>query len=146
MESKTSDSWISLRLRLSSRLRWFVRANQIVLSLVDVFISLSLSLYVGLDEFTFCEDRSCHGIDLSYTFNIPNANFTSNGRYISRTLVDYWTNFAKTNDPQSSQGVTWPRYYIKTKNFLKFQKPKNKIYSRYQDRSCEFFDSIGYYF
>lgn len=97
---------------------------------------------------TICFVHSCHGDDMPYTFDVPNTSFTADGRYISQTLIEYWSNFAKTNNPKTSKEITWPSYNSKSAQFLRFKKPENKIeshYLTYLTQECNVFDKIGYY-
>ena len=102
--------------------------------------------FPGWGNDTYCYNYTCHGSDCPYTFDVPDANFTTDGRYIAETHMEYWSNFAKTNSTQSSKGIEWPSYDPKGRQYLRFQKPQNGIDSMYLNKDCNLFDSIGYYY
>ncbi len=43
-----------------------------------------------------CIQTSGHGGDMPYTFDIPDANFTSTGRTVASQHIQYWSNFARS--------------------------------------------------
>ena len=60
-----------------------------------------------------------HGIEVPYVFGLigkpipaawPAAPDTESERRLQDAVADYWTNFARTGSPGTSQGVTWPRF------------------------------------
>lgn len=101
---------------------------------------------IGWDNETYCYNYACHGSDMPYTFDVPDANFTDSGRYIAQTHADYWSNFAKTNNTQTSLGVTWPSYDPKSPRYIHFKKPQNLVETGYLSKECNLFDEIGYYY
>jgi len=59
-----------------------------------------------------------HGLEVAYTFGnirrvvpFPLAQFMHPHNYeVSRLMMVYWTNFAKTGDPNGGGALEWPRY------------------------------------
>ena len=60
-----------------------------------------------------------HGIEVPYVFGIigkpvpdawPAAPDTEAETRLQDTMIDYWTNFARTGSPGTAGGVEWPRY------------------------------------
>jgi para-nitrobenzyl esterase len=55
-----------------------------------------------------------HAAELSYLFNlrtpVPNPGFTPSQQALSNAMVGYWTQFAKSGDPNSADAPTWPPY------------------------------------
>ncbi|HLX37289.1 MAG TPA: carboxylesterase family protein [Candidatus Binataceae bacterium] len=52
----------------------------------------------------------CHTVELQYLFSMG-ATFTSDEMTLSQTMIDYWTQFAKTLNPNSSTAPSaWPEY------------------------------------
>ena len=55
-----------------------------------------------------------HSDDIEYVFGTldtrPDAEWRPEDRKLSREMMDYWTNFAKTGDPNGSGLPEWPRY------------------------------------
>jgi para-nitrobenzyl esterase len=55
-----------------------------------------------------------HSDDIEYVFGTldtrPGWNVRPEDRQLSEAIMNYWTNFAKTGDPNGSVLVTWPKY------------------------------------
>jgi para-nitrobenzyl esterase len=56
-----------------------------------------------------------HASELQYLFNfletpVPSPGLTSTQTQLSQTMVGYWTQFARTGDPNSAGAPTWPPY------------------------------------
>ena len=52
-----------------------------------------------------------HGGELAYVFNVPRAvPFDDEGKAVAAAANKYWTQFAKTGDPDSAGGPTWPKF------------------------------------
>ena len=90
----------------------------------------------------------CHGSDLPYTFSTTGPyNFTSTGRQVADSHMNYWSNFARNTDPNSADTASfdvWPAYTSANKTYLRFA-AKNLIQNNYLKAECDFFDKIGYY-
>lgn len=66
---------------------------------------------------------------------------------LSNSLITYWSNFAKTGDPNRGAPVTlqWPAF--KSDSLwpqMFFATPKNSVKSSYRKEFCDFWDSLGY--
>jgi carboxylesterase type B len=107
--------------------------------------------FPGWGNDTFCIGHTCHGGDMPYTFDIPDANFTDVGHQIALQHIQYWSNFAKNQSPNSNETISgdsllyWPKYDTINRNNLRFKAPKNIIEAKYLEKECDFLDSIGYY-
>ncbi|MBN2168811.1 MAG: carboxylesterase family protein [Actinobacteria bacterium] len=95
--------------------------------------SVSCQANEGLDSYLYNFSRrpdldliemvgACHALELFYVF----GNFT--GRFadikdsqvdlaLSGTMMSYWTNFAKTGDPNSKELPAWPAFALKGKKY-----------------------------
>ena len=94
----------------------------------------------------YCNGHVCHGGDMPYTFDVPDSNFTSSGHTIAVQHIQYWSNYARSESPNSQNNIlNWPNYDIKSRNNLRFKAPENIIESEYIKKDCDFLDSIGYY-
>ena len=100
----------------------------------------------GWDNLTFCIGHVCHGSELPYVFQSAWINFTDAGRRVSTSMINYWTNFGKTRDPnQPVKGsVQWPKTMMGNEKYLFFQDPL-LIGEDYLKDDCDFFDQIGYH-
>lgn len=121
-------------------------------------------------EFDYCNGHSCHAIELPFVFHTLNmANFTPTAAEmeLATNMTRYWTNFARTGNPNDgfhsgsshtlykSRGVQklpdWPQYYADvktgTKNAgcMRFKTPSSEVINDYRGDVCSVWDSIGYY-
>lgn len=98
----------------------------------------------GWENETFCNNHVCHAGELPYTFESAWINFTDAGKRVATSMVTYWTNFAKTHDPNQpiSSSTVWPKVNI-DEPYLYFQDPLD-IRKAYMKDDCDFWDQIGY--
>ena len=65
-----------------------------------------------------------HGAEVPYVFGTLGAQYTAVDRQLSETMQTYWTNFAKTGDPNGRPGTTalprWPRFDDGKRQYLEF--------------------------
>jgi para-nitrobenzyl esterase len=61
-----------------------------------------------------------HGAEVSYVFGNLGANAAAPDREISATMQQYWTNFAKTGDPNGTGLPSWPKFDAAARGFLEF--------------------------
>ncbi|CAM4925072.1 unnamed protein product, partial [Rotaria socialis] len=93
-----------------------------------------------------CEGHTCHGDELVFLFEAFWTNLTTNtDRYISTTLATYWTNYAKSKDPNQPVQIplVWPKVTNQSEQYLYFQDPL-QIKENYLKDDCDFWDEIGY--
>ncbi|MBU0573827.1 MAG: carboxylesterase family protein [Candidatus Margulisbacteria bacterium] len=55
---------------------------------------------------------ACHGIELPYVFGYvdPSQGYDRTDLSLSENIMKYWTNFARTKDPNGEGLVLWPKY------------------------------------
>ncbi|CAM4845695.1 unnamed protein product, partial [Rotaria magnacalcarata] len=93
-----------------------------------------------------CEGHTCHGDELVFLFEAFWTNLTTNtDRYISTALTTYWTNYAKSKDPNQPVQIplVWPKVTNQSEQYLYFQDPL-QIKENYLKDDCDFWDEIGY--
>ena len=98
----------------------------------------------GWENETFCNNHVCHAGELPYTFQSAWVNFTDAGKRVSSAMGIYWTNFAKTFNPNQPTVPTvgWPQMST-NETYLYFQDPLD-IRTQYIKDECDFWDQIGY--
>ena len=86
-----------------------------------------------------------HGADVQYLFNrngVP-AVFTPDQQQLSQVMISYWTQFAKTGDPNSPGHPVWAPYLPATDERLSFLPPEPVVESGFAtDHLCAFWDSL----
>jgi len=102
-------------------------------------------------NYTECEGQACHGIELTFLFRSPafyNESFTPAEDKLSWTMIDYWTNFARTANPNkglNNVSPIWPAFNSNTMQNMKFIAPIPVVQTNWNQQNCDFFDSIGYH-
>jgi para-nitrobenzyl esterase len=99
----------------------------------DVF-----SLFVDFPPVSF-PPGSLHGAELPYPFNLGHAvpRFTPDQRQLSEAAINYWTQFAKTGNPNSEKTRLWPQYTEASDRFQSFVPPAPRVTSDFdKDHQC----------
>ncbi|XP_077988429.1 cAMP-regulated D2 protein-like [Glandiceps talaboti] len=118
----------------------------------------SLSFDAWGANYSFCIGHPCHGSELPFVFHTASLggfNFTEEEEVLSKSLMTYWTNFARTGDPSNSgqpittgemdEALVWPKYEESSDwQYLRFLTP-NRVEKNYLDKECGFWDSLRYY-
>lgn len=99
----------------------------------------------GWGKDSFCNGHVCHGGELPYLFESSWLNFTDAGRRVSESMATYWTNFAKSQDPNQPVRVPtpWPRLTTANESYMLFEDPLH-VPQGYLKDDCDFWDRIGY--
>ncbi|CAF1093936.1 unnamed protein product [Adineta ricciae] len=99
----------------------------------------------GWGNETYCNGHVCHGAELPFLFESAWTNFTDAGRRVSQSMATYWTNFAKSQDPNEPIRVDtqWPRLSSGNEKYMYFQDPL-QVRENYLKNDCDFWDNIGY--
>jgi para-nitrobenzyl esterase len=63
-----------------------------------------------------------HGSELFYLFDFG-ANLNSDQRHLADTMIRYWTEFARTGDPNSVGAPQWPLYSATNEQFQSLRPP-----------------------
>ena len=65
-----------------------------------------------------------HSDDIEYVFGTldtrPGGTVRPEDRKLSEQMMSYWTNFAKTGDPNGSGLPAWPRYTPAADRYMEF--------------------------
>ncbi|NXO98047.1 CEL lipase, partial [Certhia brachydactyla] len=101
---------------------------------------LSYPSWVGAD----------HGDDLQYVFGKPFATplgYLPKHRTVSKAMIAYWTNFARTGDPNKGHSdvpVSWPAYTNKDKFYLEINNKmnQNSVKQDLRSRFVTFWNSV----
>ena len=122
--------------------------------------------FPGWGPITFCDGRVCHGSEIVYVFDsawVFNFTFTPDEDVLSEQIMDFWTNFAKTGNPNdpgrdqrharrgsgtsrsSGPKLAWPAYGEEGDwPLLRFKTPTSSVEANYHGPYCDFWDSVGY--
>ncbi len=99
----------------------------------------------GWGPWTFCNGHVCHGVEIPYLMQSNWGNFTDAGRRVSESMGTYWTNFAKSQDPNEPLRIStsWPKVTTGNETYMYFQDPL-QVQENYLKSDCDFWDDIGY--
>ena len=61
-----------------------------------------------------------HGAEVSYVFGNLGANYGTADRELSAAIGQYWTNFAKTGDPNGPGLPRWPKFDASARGYIEF--------------------------
>jgi para-nitrobenzyl esterase len=67
------------------------------------------------------QDGATHGAEMPYIFDhlgLYDAPWTEDDRLLARRMISYWTNFAKTGDPNGEGLPQWPAFQRSSENLL----------------------------
>ena len=74
--------------------------------------------------------RAAHASELQFIWNLPMAGsfpLSADEQALSTTMVKYWTQFAKTGDPNFPGGPTWPKYSATADSVQTLDTPAAKV-------------------
>lgn len=73
---------------------------------------------------------AAHGLELPFLFQTveestygKSAFYNNNDKIVGKALLDYWTNFARTGNPNASGLTEWPSYNWQTDPYLEIKSP-----------------------
>jgi carboxylesterase type B len=100
-----------------------------------------------------CVSHVCHAAELPYVFHSLRDDtpfhFTPEEKILSDDMVEYWTNFAWSGDPNTNNRglfskTKWPVYNSADKRNMQFVAPNSYVRENLLSQACDFWDSIGY--
>lgn len=85
-----------------------------------------------------------HGVDLAYVFGNMNEadGYTAADKELSRQVMAYWVNFARTGDPNGPGLPPWPAYRAASDEFLEFANTVRAGQYLYRQQ-CDFIDRVS---
>jgi acetylcholinesterase len=66
-----------------------------------------------------------HADEIAYIFGLPlhpENGFNAQEEQLSRMMMKYWTDFAKTGNPNGNSGSDWPLYTVEQQQFFTLDK------------------------
>ena len=91
------------------------------------------------------EIGATHASEVPYVFGTLDdqrpmrPNYEDADQAISKAIQDYWTNFAKTGDPNSSWLPAWPQYQPDTRKYLEFTDNGPVVASDLRSAQCKIY-------
>jgi para-nitrobenzyl esterase len=74
--------------------------------------------------------HAAHASELQFLWDLPTPSglaLTADEQALSATMVKYWTQFAKTGDPNGSGNPTWPAYTAANDSILMLDTPATNV-------------------
>ena len=85
---------------------------------------------------------SPHGSDVNFVFGNPDPELWEEIDYrVSKTLMSYWVNFAKTGDPNGAGLPVWPSYKSSDEAFLEINNTP-RVLHHYQKAKFDAYDAL----
>lgn len=96
-------------------------------------------------NFPICEGVSCHGYEMALEFQTMWDNFTTSEQTGATAIATYWSNFAKSQNPNSPVAVpvTWAQIAPGAENYLHINTTITTA-SNYLQSDCNMWDGIRY--
>ncbi|HSV52927.1 MAG TPA: carboxylesterase family protein [Burkholderiaceae bacterium] len=77
-----------------------------------------------------------HGSDVPYLFNFG-VPFTPAQQAVSKEMVEFWTRFAKSGNPNAAGSTAWPAYTVSNDSHMSLQPGGSVVSTRFaQDHRC----------
>ncbi|XP_041125559.1 cholinesterase-like [Polyodon spathula] len=85
-----------------------------------------------------------HGYEIEFVFGLPlnkSLGYTEKEEALSRKVMHYWANFAKTGNP-NTQGKKWPAFTKKDQEYITLNTEAPRIYRKMLAQQCQFWNSF----
>lgn len=73
---------------------------------------------------------AAHGLELPFLFQTvedsnygKSSSYNNNDKIVAQAMLDYWTNFARTGNPNSTGLTVWPSYNWQTDTYIEIKSP-----------------------
>ncbi|XP_069474589.1 cholinesterase isoform X2 [Ambystoma mexicanum] len=88
-----------------------------------------------------------HGYEIEFVFGMPlyrKLNYTKEEELLSRVMMKYWANFAKTGNPNGILGKerTWPLFNIDEQQYLILNAVEPKTNYKLRAKQCKFWNAF----
>jgi para-nitrobenzyl esterase len=83
-----------------------------------------------------------HGAELVYVFGtsplyqMDSPNYNAAGKMVSERMMTYWTNFAKTGDPNGGSELAWPKFSATMNQRINFAQ-QTTVATDFRKAECE---------
>ncbi|XP_015216407.1 cholinesterase [Lepisosteus oculatus] len=85
-----------------------------------------------------------HGYEIEFVFGLPlnrSLGYTGAEEALSRRVMNYWANFAKTGDP-NGQSSQWPAFSSKSQEYITLNTKSPQIHGMLRVQLCKFWNSF----
>ena len=83
-----------------------------------------------------------HGQEIEFVFgDLASILATDDDRALSAAMMDYWTNFARTGDPNRADLIRWPVFDRKTEPYMEFG-DMTVVGSGLENKTCDFIEHL----
>ncbi|XP_056419168.1 cholinesterase [Hyla sarda] len=88
-----------------------------------------------------------HGYEIEFVFGIPmyrRLNYTKEEEILSRTVLRFWANFAKTGNPNGAQSQEnrWPAFTLDEQHYLMLDTEDLKTDRKMRAKQCRFWNKF----
>lgn len=77
-----------------------------------------------------------HGAELAYVFQ-TSSSFDAEQTAASELMQRYWTNFARTGDPNGGSDAAWPTYSAATDRRMNFARSASTVLDNFRKAECD---------
>jgi para-nitrobenzyl esterase len=84
---------------------------------------------------------AAHASEIQYVFTLPGSMLSTDSKALSGVMVKYWTNFARTGDPNGADLPAWPAYTTRADGILELKTGAGNIQATTMfaiDHKCAF--------
>ncbi|XP_064157975.1 cholinesterase-like isoform X1 [Anguilla rostrata] len=86
-----------------------------------------------------------HGYEIEFVFGLPlnrSLGYTVEEEAMSRKIMKYWANFARTGNPNVPGPATWPVFSAGTQEYISLNSDSPRTLKKLRAMQCKFWDSF----